>query len=75
MNLEKIVNTGQITDYLTDSDEIEVRLVIGDQFVYTLSSDFVRGQNWFFLDSLSFPCFADETMSIQFTEFDDQAND
>ena len=48
---------------------------MGDAFVFTLKGDFYKNQVWSFADAVSFPCFRDETLMIQLTEFDDALDD
>lgn len=35
MNLLNVYNQGSITDYLTKEDELEIRIGVGDDFVFT----------------------------------------
>lgn len=75
MNLVKVYNQGRLTDYLTDSDELEIKIGVGDSFVFSFVGEFREGQDWSFSDSVIFPCYSDDTVFIQMTEFDDYHND
>ena len=43
MNLVKVYNQGRLTDYLTDSDELEIKIGVGDSFVFSLVGEFREG--------------------------------
>lgn len=43
MNLLNVYNSGQITDYVSEEDEIEMKIGVGEDFVFTLANDFRKG--------------------------------
>jgi hypothetical protein len=75
LDLLNVYNKGSITDYVTDEDEINIKIGVGDQFVYSMSSDFYRNQVWSFNNAVSFPCFSDDAFFIQMTEVDQEVDD
>ena len=75
MNLLNVYNQGSITDYLTDTDELEIKIGVGESFVFTFENEFELGQVWSFSNSVIFPCYSDDTVFIQMTEFDKRHND
>jgi hypothetical protein len=42
MNLLNVYNSGEITDYMSDEDEIELKMGVGEDFVFTLKQDFKK---------------------------------
>lgn len=71
VELQSIRNTGQITDYLTPSDEIEMSFGVGLQFYYTFAKDFYK-YDIAALPSgaISFPCLSTESIWVQMNEID-----
>ena len=63
VEVQSIRNTGQITDYLTPSDEIEMSFGLGSLFYYTFAKDFPK-YDIAVLPSgaISFPCLSSETI-------------
>ena len=42
LDLLNVYNQGAVTDYLSNEDEIEIKIGVGTQFVYSLENDFYR---------------------------------
>ena len=57
---------------LSNQDDIELKVAVVDYLVYTFAESFVPHEEWVFTDnSVSFPCFRDETLLLQMIEHDD----
>ena len=56
--LVKISNTGQITDYMTNEDEIELIFGVSDIFFYKFDQNFIKNMYFDFEPGqITFPCF------------------
>lgn len=72
-----IHNTGNITDYATKTDEIEIYFGVGNIFVYESNQvTFTVNQAYTFQSgALTFPCFEDEPLWVRFEEIDSVTNE
>lgn len=76
VTLNSIRNTGVITDYETNEDELSVWMGVGSDILYTWKSTMTANQERKFAPGLvTIPCFYDEVFYIEATEIDDFAND
>ena len=72
-----IKNTGQTTDYLSGSDEINVHLGVSAFFLFTADSITFRENTNYEIPagSFSFPCFDGEALWVQLVEIDEVTDD
>lgn len=69
-------SNGQITDYLTEDDEIGVWIGVGELFMYLYQNLFLPNQvDPFPSQAVSFPCFKNEAMYISMVETDGYVSD